>query len=62
MTGRLIRSILEEETGAESKHKLAIHMAREMADLDMGLQDILAKLSKLKQGFIEASAEIAPGG
>jgi predicted nucleotidyltransferase len=55
-TGRLIRSILEEETGVESKQKLAIHMAREMADLDMELQDILAKLSKLKQGFIEAFA------
>lgn len=52
-TGRLIRSILEDETGVESKHKLAVHMARERAVLGMELQDIRTKLSKLKQGFIE---------
>jgi hypothetical protein len=55
-TRQLILSILDEETGGESKQKLAIHMAREMDFLDTELQVILAKLTKLKQGFIEGLA------
>ena len=52
-TGRSILSILDEESGEESKRKLAVHMARETGVFDMEYQDIGAKIDKFRQGFIE---------
>jgi predicted nucleotidyltransferase len=52
-TGRLILSILDDETGGESQLKLAVHMAREERLTDTELKEIEAKICKLKQGFMD---------
>lgn len=52
-TGRLILSILDDETGDESQRKLAVQMAREERLTDTELKEIEAKICKLKQGFMD---------
>ncbi|MGB8960159.1 MAG: hypothetical protein WCC00_14215 [Candidatus Aminicenantales bacterium] len=59
-TGRLVRSILDEETKEDSQFKLAVDMARGkmMLDVDIDLRNIIFKVSKLRQGFGEGLREI----
>lgn len=53
-TGRLILSILDEETKEDSKPRLAIDMARAMSTSEGDLAQVSAAIYKLKQGFVEA--------
>jgi predicted nucleotidyltransferase len=50
-TACMISSILDEETREDSRLRLAIDMARGGGSADSEFRSIVAKLSKLKQGF-----------
>ena len=50
-TRRLILSILEEATREDSSPRLSVDMARGVSTADVDLEDIGAKISKLRQGF-----------
>jgi predicted nucleotidyltransferase len=50
-TAGMISSILDEETREDSRLRLAIDMARGGGSADSEFRSIVAKLSKLKQGF-----------
>ena len=54
-TAGMISSILDEETKEDSRLRLAIDMARGVGSADREFQPIVAKLSKLKQGFSGSS-------
>jgi predicted nucleotidyltransferase len=54
-TAGMISSILDEETKEDSRLRLAIDMARGVGSADREFQSIVAKLSKLKQGFSGSS-------
>lgn len=57
-TRQLILSILDEETKEDSSLRLSVDMAPGASTADVDLGDIVAKISKLRQGFEEVLEKI----
>jgi hypothetical protein len=52
-TFRMIKEILDTETEEMSRYKLVTDMIRETGLPDTRFDEILAQLTKLRQGFVE---------